>query len=338
MRDFERFHRLRLNLRRKSQESMMQDLATAPEKLGAFAAMAWAWAVEFLPRLASAAILLILGLLVARWVGRLIASFSIHNLKFDETIRPVIAAAVRYGISIIVIIAALGQLGVQTASILAVLGAAGLAIGLALQGTLSNIAAGLMLLWLRPFRVGEYIETASVAGVVREIGLFATTLDTFDGLYRFVPNSQIWNTPLVNHSRNRGRMSTFTLGIPLAADVGKAEAIAREVLDKEERILDDPAPEVFIDQMTDNLVFLGIRAWLPSRLFWSTQRDLAATLRARLDEAGITVQRMVRPASDIGDAWDPVVRRAARRVASNDAARPSGTTRGQFRSWRSRNG
>ena len=189
----------------------MNDLAATPERLGAFAAMAWAWAVEFVPKLASAAILLLAGLILARWVGRLIASFSIRNLHIDETIRPVIAAAVRYGISIIVIVAALGQLGVQTASILAVLGAAGLAIGLALQGTLSNIAAGLMLLWLRPFRVGEYIETATVSGVVREIGLFATTLDTFDGLYRFVPNSEIWNKPLVNHSRNRGRMGLFTL-------------------------------------------------------------------------------------------------------------------------------
>jgi small conductance mechanosensitive channel len=288
----------------------MDDLANAPERLGAFASMAWAWAVEFVPRLASAAILLIVGLIAARWAGRLIAGFSIRNLHIDETIRPVIAAVVRYGISIIVIVAALGQLGVQTASILAVLGAAGLAIGLALQGTLSNIAAGMMLLWLRPFRVGEYIETTTVSGVVREIGLFATTLDTFDGLYTF--------------------------GLPLDADIGKAEAIAAEILEKEERVQKDPAPEVFIDQMTDNFVFLGIRAWLPSRLFWSTQRDLAATIRARLNEAGIPVQRMVRPANDVGDAWDPVVRRAARRAQSAEAARPSGTTRLGFSSWRSR--
>jgi small conductance mechanosensitive channel len=314
----------------------MDDLANAPERLGAFASMAWAWAVEFVPRLASAAILLIVGLIAARWAGRLIAGFSIRNLHIDETIRPVIAAVVRYGISIIVIVAALGQLGVQTASILAVLGAAGLAIGLALQGTLSNIAAGMMLLWLRPFRVGEYIETTTVSGVVREIGLFATTLDTFDGLYRFVPNSEIWNKPLLNHSRNRGRMSAFTFGLPLDADIGKAEAIAAEILEKEERVQKDPAPEVFIDQMTDNFVFLGIRAWLPSRLFWSTQRDLAATVRARLNEAGIPVQRMVRPANDVGDAWDPVVRRAARRAQSAEAARPSGTTRLGFSSWRSR--
>jgi small conductance mechanosensitive channel len=314
---------------------MMDEIANAPERLGAFAAMAWAWAVEFVPRLAGAALLLVVGLVAARWAGRLVASFSIRNLHIDETIRPVIAAVVRYGISIIVIVAALGQLGVQTASILAVLGAAGLAIGLALQGTLSNIAAGLMLLWLRPFRVGEYIETATVSGVVREIGLFATTLDTFDGLYRFVPNSEIWNKPLVNQSRNRGRMAAFTVGIPLDADAARARAIAAEVLDRDERVLDDPPPEVFIDQMTENFVFLGVRAWLPSRLFWSVQRELAAAIRARLGEAGIPVQRLVRAANDIGDAWDPVVRRAARRAQSGEA-RGAGTTRLNFASWRSR--
>jgi len=305
----------------------MNDLVDAPQRLGAFASMAWAWAVEFVPKLASAALLLVAGLILARWVGRLIASFSIRNLHIDETIRPVIAAAVRYGIGIIVIVAALGQLGVQTASILAVLGAAGLAIGLALQGTLSNIAAGLMLLWLRPFRVGEFIETSSVAGVVREIGLFATTLDTFDGLYRFVPNSQIWNTPLVNHSRNRSRMATLTLGLPLDADTDKAKAIAGDVLEEEERVLEDPAPEVFIDQMTDNFVQLGVRFWLPSRLFWSIERDVVAAIRDKLKAAGIPVQRMARPGSDIGDAWDPVVRRAARRQQSAEAKRAAGTAR-----------
>jgi small conductance mechanosensitive channel len=314
----------------------MDEIANAPEKLGAFAKMAWTWGVEFVPRLAGAAILLIAGLIAARWAGRLIAGFSIRNLHIDETVRPVIAAAIRYGISIIVIVAALGQLGVQTASLLAVLGAAGLAIGLALQGTLSNIAAGLMLLWLRPFRVGEYIETATVSGVVREIGLFATTLDTFDGLYRFVPNSEIWNKPLLNHSRNRSRMSAFTLGIPLDADADKAKAIAAEVLGSEERVLDDPAPEVFIDQMADNFIQLGIRCWLPSRLFWTTQRDVAAAIRARLNDAGITVQRLARPANDVGDAWDPVVRRASRRAQSAEAKRAGGTTRLNLNPWRSR--
>jgi small-conductance mechanosensitive channel len=108
------------------------------------------------------------------------------------------------------------------------------------------------------------------------------------------------------------------------------------VLGSEERILDDPAPEVFIDQMADNFIQLGIRCWLPSRLFWTTQRDVAAAIRARLNDAGITVQRLARPANDVGDAWDPVVRRASRRAQSAEAKRAGGTTRLNLNPWRSR--
>src|SRR5207248_2549441 len=136
---------------------------------------------------------------------------------------------------------------IQTASILAALGAAGLAVGLALQGTLSNIAAGLMLLWLRPFRAGDYIETATVAGTVRDLGLFGTEIDTFDGVYRFVPNSEIWNKPLLNHTRNPVRMVGLTIGISAAGDPVKAEAILIELFQAGSGILAEPPPEVFVD-------------------------------------------------------------------------------------------
>jgi small conductance mechanosensitive channel len=279
------------------------ELTNAPQDLGAFAVMAWGWAAEFVPRLGGALLIVILGLLAAKWAGRAVAGVAVRSLRVDETVRPVVSASVRYGIAIIIIVvAALGQLGVQAASILAVLGAAGLAIGLALQGTLSNIAAGLMLLWLRPFRVGEYVETANIAGIVREIGLFATTLDTFDGLYRFIPNSEIWNKPLINHSRNPGRMASFTVGIPLAADADRARQITREGLGRDSRAIAGPPPEVFIDTMTDNFVFLGVRAWIPARFFWSVHRDIVARLRSDLDGAGIRVQRLLHAAPDIGEA------------------------------------
>src|SRR5690606_6640128 len=114
------------------------------------------------------------------------------------------------------------QIGVATTSVLAVLGAAGLAIGLALQGTLSNIAAGIMLLWLRPFKAGDFIETASAAGTVREIGLFATQIDTYDGIYRFVPNASLWNQPLSNFTRNPSRMTDIAIGIGYGSDANKA--------------------------------------------------------------------------------------------------------------------
>src|SRR5690606_2996252 len=129
---------------------------------------------------------------------------------FDETLRKFFAQIVRYAILIVVGITVLAQFGVQTASIIAALGAIGLAIGLALQGTLQNIAAGIMLLALRPFRVGEYIDAGSVSGTIQEIGLFATELKTLDGLFVLAPNSELWNTPVTNYSRNPLRRNDLT--------------------------------------------------------------------------------------------------------------------------------
>src|SRR5205085_9854665 len=143
------------------------------------------------------------------------------SLLIYATLEPIDATGVLYAILIVVYTAALGQLGLQTTSLLTVLGSAGLAIGLALQGTLTNIAAGIMLLYLRPFRAGDTIETPLVTGKVREIGLFATNMETLDGLYYFVPNSALWNVPLKNQTRNTRRLVTLTLSVSYSADLGE---------------------------------------------------------------------------------------------------------------------
>src|SRR5215469_3267272 len=171
-----------------------------------YTAMLWSWSANFLPRLLAAIIILIVGSLVATWIGQAVRKVLARSGRVDPTVQPVIAAVVRYSILALVLVAALGQLGIQTASLLAVVGAVGLAIGLALQGTLTNIAAGIMLLWLRPFRIGDYIEVGGQSGTVEEIGLFNCRLRTFDGLYLFMPNSAIWNAPLKNDTRNGGRL------------------------------------------------------------------------------------------------------------------------------------
>jgi small conductance mechanosensitive channel len=276
------------------------EIPTTPQELSAVAAMAWAWAAEFLPRLGGALAILVIGLILARWAERIVVDIAGRSTRIEETVQPVLGAIVKYGILIFIFVAALGQLGVQTTSILTVLGAAGLAIALALQGTLSNIAAGLMLLWLRPFRVGEYVETPSVAGIVREIGLFVTRLDTYDGLYRFVPNAEIWNKPLVNYSRNAARLFNVSVGVGLDADTGRALETIGAVLAEDQRVLRSPSPEVFVDSMSDNFVFLGVRAWIGNGAFWPTHRALVLALKARLGAAGIPVQRLLHPAPDIG--------------------------------------
>jgi small conductance mechanosensitive channel len=275
-----------------------------PSNLDAVAAMIWTWAATFLPRLAVALIILILGAAVAKWAARTIAAATAETPGVDETARPVLATAARYAVLILTFVAALTQLGVQTASLLAALGAAGLAIGLALQGTLANIAAGVMLLWLRPFRIGDYIEviTANViAGRVREIGLFASTLETFDGLYVFAPNSTIWSFALRNHSRNVGRLICFTAGLPAGADIDRARdalfafirPIARE----------QPAPEIFIDNLAAGAPVLTCRFWVEHDRVADTQRRILDGARHSLRLAAPDLEpthltRLIPPDSD----------------------------------------
>jgi small conductance mechanosensitive channel len=220
----------------------------------------------------------------------------------DSTLAPVIGVVVRYAVLIFVFIATLGQLGIQTASVLAALGAAGLAIGLALQGTLSNIAAGIMLLWLRPFRAGDYIETPAVSGAVTEIGLFATEFETFDGVFRFVPNALLWNQPLVNYTRNRKRQAILSVGIKLDDDVGVGmRAVSEAIGVAGNAVLPDPRPEIFLDSLADNFAYIGVRAWLPSETYWTSHRALADAIRAKLAERGIAPQRLLHASPDVGD-------------------------------------
>jgi small conductance mechanosensitive channel len=285
------------------------DLAQTAQDVGTVAAVVWVSFLEFLPRLAAAIVVLTVGYIIAGWAGRAVRRILVRAGHLDSTLVPVSAAAARYAVLIVVIVAALGQLGVQTTSILAALGAAGLAIGLALQGTLANIAAGLMLLWLRPFRAGDYIDNGTIAGTVREVGLFATQLDTFDGIYRFVPNSEIWDTPLFNYSRNLSRMTNMEIGISYEADIERARALMLDLARSDPRVLDNPEPVVFVDALGDSAVVLRYRVWIRNADYWPAQRYLLEEAKRRLDTAGIEIpfpQRVVHMANGA----PPVVRAA----------------------------
>ncbi len=265
------------------------------------ASAAWAWFIQLLPAAAAALAVFIFGYLFAIWAGRTVRRLLERTGRLDATVLPVIGAVVRYGIFIMVIVAALGQLGVPTTSILAALGAAGLAIGLALQGTLSNIAAGIMLLWLKPFRAGESIDAGGIAGSVREIGLFATEMDTFDGIYRFVPNSELWNKPLYNYSRNPIRRTNMEIGVSYGADVEQARQIMLDLANEQEFVVEDPSPSVFVDNLGDSAVTLRFRVWIRTDEFWGTQRFMLEEVKRRLAAAGIEIpfpQRVVHVTHD----------------------------------------
>jgi small conductance mechanosensitive channel len=255
----------------------------------------------FGPRLLAAAVIAVVGLILAHWAGRIVARLITRSNRIDTTFASVAGAVVRYGILIIVLIAALGQLGVQTTSLLAALGAAGLAIGLALQGTLSNIAAGIMLLWLRPFRTGEFIETVNVAGTVEEVSLFHTQIRTWDGIFKFVPNSQLWNVTLTNYSRNPTRLVIIDFGIAYEDDMAAARAVLMETATAHPDVMAVPAAEVVPLKLADSAVVLELRAWAPVAKFWAVRWDLTEAGKKNLDAAGISIpfpQRVVHVVSD----------------------------------------
>ena len=236
-----------------------------------------------------ALILLVGGWIVAGWAQRSVLKVLRRTPRVDDTLRPVISSVVRYLVLVFVLVAVLAQFGVQTASIIAVVGAAGLAIGLALQGTLQNIAAGIMLLFLRPFKVGDYIDAEGLAGTVNEIGLFTSHMHTFDGLYLEVPNAQLWNRAITNYSRLPTRLLNIIIGIGYGDDIDKAQAALLDVMQKDARVLDDPEPQVMVKELGDSAVNLNLRCWTKADDYWALHFDTKKAAKQRLDAEGISI-------------------------------------------------
>ena len=209
--------------------------------------------------------------------------------RIDDTLKPFLSSSVRYFVIVITFVAVLAEFGVQTTSIIAVLGAAGLAIGLALQGTLQNIAAGIMLLVLRPFRVGEYIDAGGVSGTVDAINLFTTDMTTYDGIYRSVPNGELWNRNILNYSRNPTRRLDVPVGIAYEDDVEQALDLLLSHLSQDTRVLPDPEPQVLVTGLGDSSVDLTLRCWTNRTDFWSLRFELNKKVKLWLDAAGISI-------------------------------------------------
>jgi small conductance mechanosensitive channel len=220
-------------------------------------------AATFLPHALAAILIIVAGVAISRRAARGTARLLQRPGQVDPALRFIAAELVRYGIVAVALVVALSQLGIASTSLLAVIGgAAGLAIGLSLQGTLSNIAAGLMLLWLRPFHIGDYIEVNNVpnlAGSVSRMGLFTCQLEAFDGLFLFVPNSALWNVPLRNYTRNAGRLISLGVTIPESVPVNQARRILLEIANADHRIADSPKPLVFVERCTIDSVLLNFR-------------------------------------------------------------------------------
>ncbi|MFL9857830.1 mechanosensitive ion channel family protein [Paraburkholderia madseniana] len=237
--------------------------------------------------LCAAALILVVGWWVARRVARSLNRLLASQSRMDATLRPVICDTCLWSIRVVSIIGALSQLGIQTASIVAVLGAAGLAIGLALQGTMQNIAAGIMLLLLRPFKVGDSIEagTGNVSGTVEEISLFTTRLTKSDGICEYVPNSALWSNSIRNYNRNPTRRLDLEVEISVRDDVDQALAALRNLAIADPRVLPKPVPQVMVARFDDSTVVLNIRVWATIDAFWDMRWDLARQVRQTLNDA-----------------------------------------------------
>lgn len=238
------------------------------------------WLADNSVPLISATIVMVAGWYLARWLSRMVRNLLPRAYGVDKNFAPLLAQVTRYGIIIFAVVTALSFLGVSSASIYAVIGAAGLAIALALQGTLANIAAGIMLVWLRPIAIGEYIVGDGVAGVVVEIGLFGTRLRSTSGLYIFTPNQKLWSSAITNHSREPRRRIDVNITVVDSINVVAARRTMLTIATSDKRVQVDPPPTVHVESFVGDKIILQLRAWVPTPDYLPTLRDL--TEKAKL--------------------------------------------------------
>jgi small conductance mechanosensitive channel len=201
---------------------------------------------------------------------------------------PVLSKVTKIFVLIVTLLAVLGQFGVETTSIVAVLGASALAIGLALQGTLSNVASGVMLLTLRPFSVGDAVSIAGTSGVVDSIGLFTTEMHSFDNIGISIPNSKVWGSEIRNMNRFDTRRVDMQVGIGYEDNMDKAMKVIKEVLDSDDRVLSEPEPLIAIAELGDSAVVINVRPWAKTSDVWPLRFDFTKKVKERFDEEDIS--------------------------------------------------
>ncbi len=250
-------------------------------------------AIDFLIDLGMKALaavaILVAGWMVAAWTQRAVRKHAARSPDLDATLAIVFGKFARILILIVTVIAVLNEFGVQTASLIALLGTAGLAIGLALQGALSNVAAGILLLVLRPFRIGDYVEFASTAGTVDEIGLFVTRMHSSDNVGLIITNSQVWGSAIKNYAQNDTRRIDLVFGISYGDNMDKAVRVVTDLIEADERFLKDPEPLIAVAELADSSVNIYARPWVRSEDFFTAKLDLTRKVKERFDAVGISI-------------------------------------------------
>lgn len=259
---------------------------------GEAAGFSWAGLVDLFVRyglnVLGALLILLVGWWLAGFAARRVREMAIGSPRIDTSLAGIMAQMTRIAILVLTLIAVLNRFGVQTASLVAILGAAGLAIGLALQGTLSNVAAGVILLTLRPFKVGDGVNIGGTFGSVIEVSLFETKLRTYDGLAVHMPNSQVWTDKIINLSENDTRRIDLAFGLNYNDDISAAFSVIKEILEADERVLSEPEPLIAVDSLGDSVVSIIARPWASTADYYQTMLDLRRRIKERLAQEGFS--------------------------------------------------
>ena len=285
-------------------ENLMQDTRSTLEQIHeqgpGFFANLWEQHSDDVIRFVRVVILALVVIVAAKLISMAMKRIISRSMKrfeaMDESLIHVTYTIVRTIIWIIGVLIILDLFGFNTASILTVLGAAGLAIGLAMKDSLSNIAAGIMLIILRPYRQGDFIDCGSISGSIQQMGLFSTTLKTPDGLFVSAPNSVVFGTPIKNYSRNPTRRSDITVGVAYSDSLPVALQAMQELLNAEPLVLKDPAPEVLVSELADSSVQLTLRYWTKTGDYWDAFWSIKGKLKPQIESAGLNIpfpQRVV---------------------------------------------
>lgn len=249
-------------------------------------------ALELAEKHGPSVLMALVTLLVGWWIAKLFRGGIRRVLRargVDDTLVGFVSSILYMGVMTMVVISALGKLGMETNSFVAVIGAAGLAIGFALQDSLGNFAAGVMIIFFRPFKAGDFVEVAGIAGVILEVQIFATRLKTGDNKLMIVPNGSIMGGNIVNYSAHDTRRVDMVFGIGYDDDIKKAKQLFSSILEDDERVLKDPAPVVAVSELADSSVNFIVRPWVKSADYWAVFWDTHEKVKLACDEAGISI-------------------------------------------------
>ena len=244
--------------------------------------------IPFGMKLLVAIIIFIVGKMVAKMLVNLFGKIMKHS-KYDDMLVDFLKSIISAILMLFVIVAALDHLGVDTTSLVAILGAAGLAIGLSLQGSLQNFAAGVMLLVFRPFKQGDFVEAGGTAGVVKNITIFTTIMTTPDNKEIIVPNGNIYSGNIINYSAKDTRRVDMVFGIGYDSDLKQAKQILEQLMNDDERILKDPKVQIAVSELADSSVNFVVRPWVKSADYWGVLFDTTEAVKLKFDEAGISI-------------------------------------------------